>query len=263
MSFKNISSEEYDRSIRNKNRIFDMTFKTPEVLNKYRVDKNIYNEIKQNERLENYDKIFHENLDKYFIENKDEKKIEEVSRYNYNIIKNKEKDNTRFINQNISLTNMISYNFFPNINEKFKLTVKYNNSNLEINFQEGAYNIDDISNIINLKIKEISNIDIEEPIKLVVDINQYKILVIVQENFKLILDKNFMKLLGFSKYVINPGYNRSDLIPQSDKAKYLKIYCNIVNNKTENEFLSNVFIKNGIGDLVAYDNFNIYKNQKF
>ena len=26
----------------------------------------------------------------------------------------------RFINQNISLANMIFYNFFPNINEKFK-----------------------------------------------------------------------------------------------------------------------------------------------
>ena len=73
-----------------------MTFKNPEILNKYRDDKNIYNEIKQNEKqnkkLENYDKIFHENLDKYFIENDDKKKIEEVSRYNYNIIKNKEKE---------------------------------------------------------------------------------------------------------------------------------------------------------------------------
>ena len=72
-----------------------------------------------------------------------------------------------------------------------------------------------------------------------------------------------MKLLGFSKHVINPGYNRSDLISNIDKTKYLKIYCNVVNNKNENEFLSNAFIKNGIGDLVVYDNFNIYKKQKF
>ena len=75
----------------------------------------------------------------------------------------------RFINQNISLTNMIFYNFFPNINEKFKLIVKYNNNDIVINFQEGAYNVDDISNIINLKIKE-NSIDIEEPIKIVIDI---------------------------------------------------------------------------------------------
>ena len=94
MSFKNITPEEYQRLINNKNRIFDLTFKTPEVLNKYRNDKDIYEEIeyseKQNKKLKDYDKVFHENLDKYFIENDDKKKIEEVSRYNYNIIKNQE-----------------------------------------------------------------------------------------------------------------------------------------------------------------------------
>ena len=71
-----------------------------------------------------------------------------------------------------------------------------------------------------------------------------------------------MNLLGFSKYIINHGYNKSDLTPQIDKTKYLKNFCNIVNNKNENEFLSNIFIKNGIGDLVVYHNFNIYKRQK-
>ena len=97
---------------------------------------------------------------------------------------------------------------------------------------------------------------------MVVDVNQYKILIIVKEDFKLILHKNFMDLLGFSKYVINPGYNRSDKIPNIDRTKYLKIYCNIVDNKNDNEFLSNIFIKNGIGDLVIYDNYNIYKKPK-
>ena len=107
-----------------------------------------------------------------------------------------------------------------------------------------------------------NSIDIEDLIKMIADVNQYKILIIVKEDFKLILDKNFMKLLGFSKYVINPGYNRSDLIPQINKTKYLKIYCNIVDNKNDNEHLTNVFIKNGIGNIVVYDNFNIYKKQK-
>ena len=88
-------------------------------------------------------------------------------RYNF-------KQPIRFINQNISLTNMIFYNFFPNINKKFKLIVKCNNNDIVIKFQEGAYNVSDISTIINLKIKE-NSIDIEEPIKMVVDINQYKI----------------------------------------------------------------------------------------
>ena len=172
-------------------------------------------------------------------------------RYNF-------KQPIRFSHQIISLTYMIFYNFFPNINNNFKLTVKYNNIDILTNFQEGAYNVDDNSSIINLKIKE-NNVDTEESIKIVVDVNQYKILIIVKENFKLILDKNFMQLLRFSKYVINSGYNRSDLTPNIDKTKYLKIYCNVANNKNENEFLSNISIKNGIGDLVVYDNFNIYK----
>ena len=189
------------------------------------------------------------------ILNSNEHKINDnCLRYNF-------KQPIRFNNEYISLTNMRFHNFFPNIDENYKLKVKYTNREIEINFQKGAYNVSDISNIINLELKE-NSIDIEDPIKVIIDINQYKILIIIKEDFKLILDKNFMKLLGFSKYVINPGYNRSDLIPQIDKTKYLKIYCNIVDNKNNNEHLTNVSIKNGIGDLVTYDNFNAYKRQK-
>ena len=94
MSFRNITPEEYQILINNKNRIFDLTFKNPEILNKYRNNKDIYEEIKysekQNKKLKDYDKVFYENLDKYFIENKDKKKIAEISRYNFNIIKNQE-----------------------------------------------------------------------------------------------------------------------------------------------------------------------------
>ena len=44
MSFNNITPEKYNELI--KNTIFDFTFKTPEILNKYRTDKNINEEIK-------------------------------------------------------------------------------------------------------------------------------------------------------------------------------------------------------------------------
>ena len=80
MSFKNITHEEYDRLINNKNRIFDLTFKTPEVLNKYRNDKNIYDEIKykekQNKKIDNYNKILEDNFNKHLPKknyNKNEK----------------------------------------------------------------------------------------------------------------------------------------------------------------------------------------------
>ena len=101
------------------------------------------------------------------ILNSNENKINDnCLRYNF-------KRPIRFINQNISVTNIIFSIFFPNINDDFKLTVKYDNRNIEINFQNGSYNVSDISNIINFKIKENINIDIEEPIKMVVDVNQY------------------------------------------------------------------------------------------
>ena len=46
MSFKIITPEEFQRLIDNINSVFDLTFKTPEVLNKYRNDQDIYDEIK-------------------------------------------------------------------------------------------------------------------------------------------------------------------------------------------------------------------------
>ena len=113
------------------------------------------------------------------ILNSNENKINDnCLRYNF-------KQPIRFINQNISLTNMIFYNFFPNIDENFKLKVKYNNRDIPINFHNGSCNVSDISNIINLELKE-NSIDIGDPIKMIVDINQYKILIIVKEGFKLI-----------------------------------------------------------------------------
>ena len=82
MSFRNITPEEYDRLIKNKNRIFDLTFKTPEVLNKYRNDKNIYDEIKyiekQNKKINNYNEILEDNFNKHLPKknyNKNEKTL--------------------------------------------------------------------------------------------------------------------------------------------------------------------------------------------
>ena len=76
MSFKNITPEEYQRLVKNKNTTFDLTFKTPEILNKYRDDENIYDEIKyeeKNKKIDNYNKIFDDNLNKYLPKNKENK----------------------------------------------------------------------------------------------------------------------------------------------------------------------------------------------
>ena len=168
----------------------------------------------------------------------------------------------RFENQKISLMSKVYYNYFENITDKFTMSVTYNKSKLIIlNFTNGSYNVDDINQIIDNNTQKYFN-NTEQPIKILVDINRYAILIVVEEKWELKLDKNFMNLFGFSKYVFNEGYHRSDLIPNVDKVKFLSLYCNLVDNKEDNEFLTNVFIKNPIGDQVNYENDNIYKCKK-
>ena len=45
----------------------------------------------------------------------------------------------RFQNQYISLTSMIFYNYFENITDKFKLTIKNKTQLHTINFKNGSY----------------------------------------------------------------------------------------------------------------------------
>ena len=76
MSFKTINLEEYKRLLNNKKKMFDMTFPTPESVNKYRDDDKINQKIlydeeidKQNKNLsEIFDKNLDKNLNKYFNE---------------------------------------------------------------------------------------------------------------------------------------------------------------------------------------------------
>ena len=166
----------------------------------------------------------------------------------------------RFINQKISLMSIVFYNYFENITDEFTMSVRHNNKMIVLNFKNGSYNISDLNQIIDDTIQEKFNIT-EKPITISTDVNRYAILIIVEENWELQLDKNFMNLFGFSSNIIREGYNRSDLIPNGDKVKFLKLYCNLVDNREDNEFLTNVFIKGGISEQVTYENDNIYKSK--
>ena len=70
-----------------------------------------------------------------------------------------------------------------------------------------------------------------------------------------------MNLFGFSKGILNEGYHRSDLTPNVDKIKFLKLYCNLVDNQEDNEFLTDVTITGNISQQVTYENNNIYKSK--
>ena len=99
------------------------------------------------------------------------------------------------------------------------MSIRHNNKMIILNFKNGLYNVSDINQIIDDTIQEKFNIT-EKPIKLSVGVNRYTILFIVEKNWELQLDKNFMNLFGFSNSVITEGYNRSELIPDVDKAKF-------------------------------------------
>ena len=43
----------------------------------------------------------------------------------------------RFQHSNISLTNMIFYNYFPNLDDNYKILVNYNNETTIVNFTKG------------------------------------------------------------------------------------------------------------------------------
>ena len=144
-----------------------------------------------------------------FILNNNHHKINDNTlRFNF-------KKPVRFTNSNFSLTNMIFYNYFTNVDDNYEI-LNYNNETTIVNFTKGAYNIHDISNIINLEINDKYDFK-ENKIEIIIDVNRYSILIILEGGFSLVLDENFKKLLGFSNGIINESYARSDLVPNVDK----------------------------------------------
>ena len=115
---------------------------------------------------------------------------------------------------------IVFYNYFENITDKFYMSVKHSNKIITIRFQYGNYNVSDLNQIIDDTIQEQFNIT-EQPITISVDVNRYAVLIIVEENWELQLDKNFMNLFGFSNGVITEGYDRSNLTPNVDNVKFL------------------------------------------
>ena len=69
MSFKTINLEEYEKLLKNKKKMFDMTFPTPENLNKYRddndqINQKILNDEQIDKQNKNLSEMFYKNLDK-------------------------------------------------------------------------------------------------------------------------------------------------------------------------------------------------------
>ena len=170
MSFRNITPEEYDRLIKNKNRIFDLTFKTPERINKYRNDKNIYDEIKykekQNKKIDNYNKILNDNFNKHLPKknyNKNEnilldtlENLEDIVKQNndsnnidkiknvFKVLSKKKDDNDYHINY-ADLKNKINFDNFKKLDNENKFSkYKFDNDENIIKSFETIFKENDI-----------------------------------------------------------------------------------------------------------------------
>ena len=189
----------------------------------------------------------------YILNSYDHKVSNNCLRFNF-------KKTMRLIDQKISLMSIKYYNYFENLSNKFSMGVDFKNKLIVTTFENGSYNVSDINQIVDDTIQEKFNTT-ETPITITADVNRFAILIIIKKDWELRLNPHLMNLFGFSKSILNEGYHRSDLTPNVDKVKFLKLYCNLVDNQGDNEFLTDISITVEISKQVTYENDNIYKSK--
>ena len=170
----------------------------------------------------------------------------------------------RFENSFISLTQGIFYNFVHNVKQNYEMKVKKDNTFYNISFIDSMLEVEDIDKIINDELIRHKLLTEDDPpiISIIADINTFKIIILVKRGYELYLDGKFSRMLGFSHKILKKDLQRSDKIPQINRINFLKIYFNIINNKHNPYYLSNVFIKINVSELTIYNENNIYKKKK-
>ena len=170
----------------------------------------------------------------------------------------------RFDNSFMSLNQAIFYNFFHNVKESYEMKVKKDNKFYTISFIDAMLEVEDINKIINNELikQKLLTEDDNPIISIIADINTFKILILIEDGYELHLDDNFARMLGFSDKISKKYLQRSDLIPQVNPINYLKIFCNVINNKNNPYYLTDVFIQSGVGQLTVYKEQSIYAKEK-
>ena len=158
----------------------------------------------------------------------------------------------------------IFYNFFHNVKRDYEMKVKKDDTYYNISFIDSMLEVEDINKIINDELIRHKLLTEDDPpiISIIADMNTFKIIVLVEIGYEFHLDNNFAHMLGFAYKILKKDLQRSDLIPQINKINYLEIYSNIIDNKHNPYYLSNIFIKSNVSELTVYNENNIYKKQK-
>ena len=164
----------------------------------------------------------------------------------------------------MSLTQAVFYNFFHNVKGSYQMKVKKDNTFYTISFIDSMLEVPDINKIVNdeLITHELLTENDTPIISILTDMNTFKIIVLIEDGYESHLYDNFSRMLGFSDKILKIYLQRCDLTPQINSINHLKIYCNIIDNKNNPYYLSNVFIKSGLAELTVYTEPSIFKKQK-
>ena len=172
-------------------------------------------------------------------------------------------DITKFENNKIALMECTFRTYFEDVKSNYSMKVKYEGAFYNIDFIDSQLEIFDINNILqDHLIKFNLQTEDETPkIQIISDVNTYSVLIFIQENFELHIDKNFQRILGYDYPILKNVMQRSNVIPQVNIFNYIKIFLNIVDNKIQENYLTKVFVQSSIGNLNLYMPNSIYKTK--
>ena len=98
-------------------------------------------------------------------------------------------------------------------------------------------------------------------IQIISDVNTYSVLIFIEKGFELHLDNNFQRILGYDYPILKNVMQRSNVTPKVSKLTYVKIFLNIVDNKTQEDYLTKVFVQSSVGNLNSHMTNSIYKTK--
>ena len=172
-------------------------------------------------------------------------------------------DITKFENNKVSLMECMFRTYFENIKSNYSMRVKYYGGFYNIDFIDSQLEIFDINNILqdHLIRFNIQNEDETPKIQIISDVNTYSVLIFIEKGFELHLDNNFQRILGYDYSILKNVMQRSNVVPKVNRLNYIKIFFNIVDKKTQENFLTKVFVQSSVGNLNLYRQDSIYKTK--
>ena len=107
----------------------------------------------------------------------------------------------------------------------------------------------------------IQNQDETPKIQIISDVNTYSVLIFIEKGFELHIDENFQEILGFNYSILKNVMQQLNVTPKVNKLTYIKVFLNIVDNKTKENYLTKMFVQSSVGNFNLFSPNSIYKTK--